>query len=187
AFPSSWFQTGGFRVSLAWLAVSPNALAEAPARTVTATPDNAFQAMFESYGNDNTLLDDWTGADGALSVVLPDGRVVWDFSDTFLGLVNADGSRPGGQPFINNSMIVQDNGALAETWHGGTAQSPTSLIIPLDQNSWYWVGDMTVEGDRLRVCVMEWLLAAPGVLGFSRSRLGREGSMGLHINMHLDC
>ncbi|PYJ78590.1 MAG: DUF4185 domain-containing protein, partial [Verrucomicrobia bacterium] len=86
--------------------------------------------MFESYGNDNTLLDDWTGADGALSVVLPDGRVVWDFSDTFLGFVNRDESRPPGQPFINNSMIVQDSGALVQTLHGGTAQSPTSLIIP---------------------------------------------------------
>ena len=166
ALARRWFQRGGFLVSLAWLAVSSNALAEAPARTVTATPDNAFQAMFESYGNDNTLLDDWTGADGALSVVLPDGRVVWDFSDTFLGLVNADGSRPGGQPFINNSMIVQHNGALAQTLHGGTAQSPTSLIIPVDQNSWYWVGDMTVEGDRLRVFVMEFIRTGPGIFDF---------------------
>jgi len=122
--------------------------------------------MFESYGNDNTLLDDWTGSDGALSVVLPDGRVVWDFSDTFLGFVNSDGSRPPGQPFINNSMIVQDNGALVQTLHGGTAQSPTSLIIPVDQSAWYWVGDMTVEGDRLRVFVMEFIRTGPGPFDF---------------------
>src|SRR6266581_4741724 len=78
-----------------------------PAITVKARPDAVFQALFESYGNDNSLLDDWTGADGVLSASLPDGRVVWDFSDTFLGLVNEDGSRPPGQPFINNSVIVQ--------------------------------------------------------------------------------
>lgn len=153
-------------MSLATAVPSSNSLAEAPAPTVTVTPDNAFQAMFESYGNDNTLLDDWTGADGALSVLLPDGRVLWDFSDTFLGFVNRDGSRPGGQPFINNSMIVQDSGALVQTLHGGTAQSPTSLIIPGDQDAWYWVGDMTVEGDRLRVFVMEFIRTGPGTFDF---------------------
>jgi alkanesulfonate monooxygenase SsuD/methylene tetrahydromethanopterin reductase-like flavin-dependent oxidoreductase (luciferase family) len=52
--------------------------------------------------------------------VLPDGRVVWDFSDTFLRLVNSDGSRPPRQPFINNSMIVQDGDALVQTLHRGT-------------------------------------------------------------------
>ena len=163
-----WFQRGGFLVSLAWLAASTNALAEAPARTVMVTPDSTFQAMFESYGNDNTLLDDWTGADGALSILLPDGRVLWIFSDTFLGFVNNDGSRPPGQSFINNSMIVQDNGALVQTLHGGTAQSPTSLIIPGDQNAWYWVGDVTVEGDQLRVFVMEFIRTGPGIFDFQR-------------------
>ena len=123
---------GVFFVSFAL--VTSNALAEMPAIVVTATPDSAFQALFESYGNDNTLLDDWTGADGALSVLLPDGRVVWDFSDTFLGLVRSDGSRPPGQPFINNSMIVQDGDALVQTLHGGTPASPTSFIIPTDRN-----------------------------------------------------
>ena len=166
ALARHWFQSGGVLVALAWLAASSSSLAEAPAPAVTVTPDNAFQAMFESYGNDNTLLDDWTGADGALSAVLPDGRVVWDFSDTFLGRVNSDNSRPPGQAFINNSMIFQDSGALVQTLHGGTAQSPTSLIIPVDQNSWYWVGDMTVEGDRLRVFAMEFVRTGPGIFDF---------------------
>ena len=147
--------------------VTSNALAEAPPTIgVTVTPDNAFQALFESYGNDNTLLDDWTGADGAMSVLLPDGRVVWDFSDTFLGLVRSDGSRPPGQPFINNSMIVQDGDALGQTLHGGTPASPTSFIIPTDRDSWYWVGDMTVEGDRLRVFVMEFIRTGGGGFDF---------------------
>jgi hypothetical protein len=80
----------------------------------------------------------------------------------FLGFVNSDKSRPESQPFINNSMIVQDSGALVQTLHGGTAQSPTSLIIPVDQNAWYWVSDMTVEGDRLRVFVMEFIRIGSG-------------------------
>src|SRR5439155_22392086 len=92
------------------------------------------------------------------------------FSDTFLGFVNSDGSRPPGQAFINNSMIVQDNGALVQTLHGGTAQSPTSLIIPVDQNSWYWVGAMTVEGNRLRAFVMQFIRTCP--VGFDFQRVG---------------
>jgi hypothetical protein len=166
AFARHWFRPGGFLVLLAWLVASSTALAEAPAPTVTVTPDTVFQAMFDSYGNDNTLLDDWTGSDGAMSVVLPDGRVVWDFSDTFLGFVNSDGSRPGGQPLINNTMIVQDGDALVQTLHGGTAESPTALIIPTDQDAWYWVNDMTVETDRLRVFVMEFVRTGPGIFDF---------------------
>jgi len=138
----------------------------APAVKITVTPDAVFQEMFESYGNDNTLLDDWTGSDGILSVSLPDGRVLWDCSDTFLGLVNSDGSRPSGQPFINNSMIVQDGGALVQTLHGGTPALPTSFFIPTDQNSWYWVQDMTVEGDRVRVFLMEFTRTGPGPFDF---------------------
>jgi hypothetical protein len=158
-------ELGAFFVSFAL--VTSNALAEAPPTIgVTVTPDSVFQALFESYGNDNTLLDDWTGADGALSVLLPDGRVVWDFSDTFLGLVRSDGSRPPGQPFINNSMIVQEGDALVQTLHGGTPASPTSLIIPTDRKAWYWVGDMTVEGDRLRVFVMEFIRTGGGGFDF---------------------
>ena len=153
-------------ISFVFLMVDSNALGAAPAVAVTVTPDTAFQTLFQSYGNDNTLLDDWTGADGALSVLLPDGRVVWDFSDTFLGLVRSDGSRPPGQPFINNSMIVEDGDALVQTLHGGTPEAPTSLIRPADQDSWYWVGDMTVEGDRLRVFVMEFTRTGGGIFDF---------------------
>jgi len=138
----------------------------ASAVVVTVTPDAAFQAMFETYGNDNTLLDDWTGSDGVVSVELPDGRVLWDFSDTFLGLVNADGSRPPGQPFINNSMIVQEGDSFVQTLHGGTPAAPTSLFISTERRSWYWVGDMTVEGDRVRVFLMQFTRTGGGIFDF---------------------
>jgi len=74
--------------------------------------------LFTTYGNDNTRHDDWTGADGTYSVRLPSGRELWVFSDTFLGQVNPDGSRPpvveegGTTVFINNSFAVERDGRL---------------------------------------------------------------------------
>lgn len=50
-------------------------------------------ATFTNYANHTP--DGWTGADSTFSVGLPDGRIVWLFSDTFLGPINPDGvSRP---------------------------------------------------------------------------------------------
>ena len=153
-------------VFIALISIHGQVLGEVPEAAVKVAPDTVFQAMFAAYGNDNTLLDDWTGADGAMSILLPDGRVVWDFSDTFLGFVNSDGSRPSGQPLINNTVVVQQTGALVQTLHGGTAQSPSALIVPGDQDAWYWVGQMAVEGDRLRVFVIEFIRTGPGIFDF---------------------
>ncbi|TDC46584.1 DUF4185 domain-containing protein [Jiangella ureilytica] len=113
---------------------------------VSATPDAELNSTFTTYGNDNTALDDWTGADGTYSVPLPDGRVFWVFSDTFLGRVDADGGRSpvtdeGGEtPFINNSFVVQDGDELS-TVYRGSADDPEPLLPPVDDSHWFWAGD----------------------------------------------
>jgi hypothetical protein len=101
---------------------------------------------FGSYGDTSGR---WTGADSTVSVALPDGRLIWLFSDTFLGTVNADGSRPRSSPFINNSIVVQEGTSLVSTYHGGTLSAPTSLI-PAPANEMYWVNDAVVEGNTVR-------------------------------------
>ncbi|MFL5885714.1 MAG: DUF5005 domain-containing protein [Thermoleophilaceae bacterium] len=90
----------------------------------------------------------WTGGDGAYSTRLPDGREVWAFGDTFLGRVNADGSRPADAPMVHNSLVVQD-GTRLTTLHGGTSAQPSSLVSPADPASWYWSGTPVVEGSKL--------------------------------------
>jgi hypothetical protein len=160
-----------FAIGLAFLAVaavgvsrpaSSMAAGCAPRVKVSAAPDVAFNQMFAAYGNDNTLTDDWTGGDGAYSVPLPDGRVVWMFSDTFLGTVNPNGTRPTSTPLINNDFVLQEGGTLVETLHGGPAAHPTSLIVPEDA-SWAWMGDATVEGDRLRQFTSTFVRTGPGM------------------------
>ena len=90
-----------------------------------ARPDLILDRLFTAYGNQG---GHWTGGDRTASVALPDGRIVWLFSDTFLGPVNPDHSRPGTAPFVHNSMVVERDGKLGPTLTSGTAARPGSLV-----------------------------------------------------------
>ncbi|MER7396236.1 hypothetical protein ABT381_12035, partial [Streptomyces sp. NPDC000151] len=84
-------------------------------------PEPRLTSAFARYGDDNSRLDDWTGGDGTHSVRLPDGRVLWLFSDTFLDRVEGP-PNPKGQPhswrrkadgggppaLLRNSLVVGD-------------------------------------------------------------------------------
>src|SRR6185369_4369726 len=66
-----------------WLA-SRAALAQCvlPPAPQPAVPDAAFDALFTQNG------PGWTGGDGTFSTLLPDGRHLWMWSDSFLGTVD---------------------------------------------------------------------------------------------------
>jgi hypothetical protein len=119
-------------------------------------PDEVFNALFTRYGGG------WTGGDGTFSVLLPDGRTVWMFGDTFLGTVDRDRSRPATSPLIHNSFVVQDNKSLT-TFRGGSAGKPEALITPSDGSSWYWPGDGTVENNKLRVFLRKFQRTGDGM------------------------
>ncbi|WP_371405873.1 DUF4185 domain-containing protein [Kribbella sp. NBC_00662] len=103
--------------------------------TARTTPHVAPESLLNAYSNTGK---GWTGADSTYSVALPGGRTAWIFSDTFLGPVNPDGSRPTTAPFINNSFVIQQGKSL-KTVTGGTPSSPTALIPP-PSDGWYWIG-----------------------------------------------
>jgi hypothetical protein len=109
--------------------------------TATAQPHVAPEGLLNAYSNTG---QGWTGADSTYSVPLSGGRTAWIFSDTFLGPVNPDGSRPTTTPFINNSFVVQQGGTL-KTVTGGTATNPTAPVPP-PSNGWYWVGAAQTSG-----------------------------------------
>ncbi|MBM7168624.1 DUF4185 domain-containing protein [Streptomyces sp. G44] len=94
-------------------------------RTVASwSADDKATGEFARYGDDGTRTDDWTGGDGTHSVRLPDGRVLWLFSDTFLGQVHAP-PNPAGQPHTwrdtsapmvrNSAVVMSRSGALRRT------------------------------------------------------------------------
>lgn len=97
----------------------------------------------------------WTGADSTYSVPLRDGSLAWIFSDTFLGPVEADGSRPQSTPFLNNSIVLQDGDELS-TVTGGTAGDPESIVGPDPDGAWHWFGaGLATRAGDLQVGVLD--------------------------------
>ncbi len=130
-----------------------------PRFTVEALP--AYDAAFERPSG-------WTGGDGAHTVALDRGRVLWLFGDTFIGRVQ-DGRRVGSQ-LVNNSVAVQ-SGALPSdaslhfvlrTLPDGR---PLAFLQPADGVGWLWPyhGVRTSEGLFLFLLQIE---RAEGPAGF---------------------
>ncbi|MEU4474666.1 phospholipase A2 [Micromonospora sp. NPDC023888] len=121
----------------------------------------AANAMWTAYGNSGGRH--WTGGDRTVSVALPDGRVAWLFSDTYLGTVNADGSRPP-SAMVHNALVVQDESGLVETRYGGTPTEPKSFMCDDSVGLGCWVADAIVDGSTVRVLVNNYESVGPGAL-----------------------
>jgi hypothetical protein len=145
----------------------PLAAAAAPTcADVSASVDSELTDRFGEYGD---TAGRWTGADSAYSVELPDGRIAWIYSDTFLGEVNETHGRPLDSPFIHNSINVDDDGAIT-TYTGGTTDAPESLVKVAggdEAKDWYWFGDATVHGDELQVMLVEFVKTGDGIFDFA--------------------
>ncbi|MGW0911274.1 DUF4185 domain-containing protein [Streptomyces sp. NPDC002784] len=116
-------------------------------RTVRAwSADQRLTSEFARYGNDASRTDDWTGGDGTHSVRLPDGRVVWLFSDTYLGQVHAPPNPVGESyawrdttaPMVRNSAVVMRDGRLESTL-------PAPLFPDPAPGQWRWPVAARVE------------------------------------------
>ncbi len=140
------------------LACHPQSHTDYP-RLPAVAPDAAFNRLFAAQAKG------WTGADGTISIRIPDGRTLWLFGDSFLGRVNPDGTRPGDSPFIRNSALVQSDGLLTPLY-GRRQGAPAALFQPAVQDEWYWPGDGTPEGHRLLVFLHRYRQARPGLWGW---------------------
>ncbi|MEU4485124.1 DUF4185 domain-containing protein [Streptomyces purpurascens] len=117
------------------------------ARTVDSwQADDGLTAEFARYGDDASRTDDWTGGDGTHSLRLPDGRVLWLFSDTFLGRVYGP-PNPAGEshawrdtaaPLVRNSAVLMREGRLETTL-------PAPLFADPAPNQWRWPVAARVE------------------------------------------
>lgn len=142
--------------------------------TSTKVPDTPFDRKFmKMFARDCCGV---TGADGEYSVLLPDGRTVWIFGDSFLGTVNPDRSREKRKPwFIRNSMAVQEADTLRSLYQVIDGWE-SSLVIPpnapkgkqfSEDSLWYWPGDGFIENGKLKVFMTGFYQAKPGDWGFA--------------------
>lgn len=106
--------------------------------SATSSVNQELTDTFTQYAN---TAGAWTGGDSTYSMKLSKGRTGWFFSDSFLGDVADDGSRPKDSPFVNNSVVIQKKNGEMSTITGGTPQAPDGIIPPEPDGRWYWIGD----------------------------------------------
>jgi hypothetical protein len=126
------------------------------------TPDDSWDAVFDRR-------DGWTGADGAGTVALGDGRMLWLFGDTWISSIRA-GKRLPGATMVNNSIAVHaidhaagwqvpDPKSVRFSWGANDADGRrTAWVKPsarmagkessAESREWFWPtgGGLAVEG-----------------------------------------
>lgn len=134
-----------------------------PPVVISAAPNTYQQNLFNAYSNSGV---GWTGADSTYSACLPGGREMWIFSDTLLGPVNPDGTRPQDTQFLNNSLVIQQGNRLS-TVTGGTPQARTNIFQPETPGNWYWTGSGIVTGQVWQQIVIEFKRTGSGMWDFA--------------------
>jgi hypothetical protein len=104
----------------------------------------------------------WSGGDGAHSVDLGDGRVLWLFGDSFVDGLNQAGE-PG--PMLRNSLVVQQGGCFSMVSYGG----PGDRVAPLpaaDPDEWLWATGAVVDPQGMVKVTAMRMVKAPGDAGW---------------------
>jgi len=132
--PRSW--------RIVWTALIPLLIGAGPPAIDSATPAPDLDVLFKQS-------DGWIGGDGAYSIALSPRRILWLFSDSWIGKIR-DGHRTDAT-IVNNTIGVQ--GGLGERVTYSIARSlngkPKALIVPSDGHGWFWLQAGVTHGSRL--------------------------------------
>jgi len=124
---------------------------------VTAAPDSALDNLFQSYG-DRAAGTTWSGGDGTESVALPDGRELWLFADSVLGMVT-NGRRIYSQtPFVHNVLLTEVRGVLTSSLYTPGGNQPSAYVSLRSQDPvgiGFWPGASVVSDGTLQVLGLE--------------------------------
>lgn len=97
----------------------------------------------------------WRGADGAASVDLGKGKVLWLFGDTFIS--DSAGSRRKSE-IIRNSIAIQ-NGYDLDTasvkYYWNSFEKKPTAFFQAKNKEWYWPGHGIMIKDRLLIFLMK--------------------------------
>lgn len=128
-------------------------------------PAPAWEALFRQR-------DGWIGADGAYSVALGPRRIVWLFSDTWVGKIR-DGKRTDAT-IVNNTLAVQEglDPATAKVEfviRRDSAGKPEAFLKPDDGRGWFWLHAGVMANDKLYLFLLQIeRTGSPGVFGFKQ-------------------
>lgn len=120
--------------------------------------------------NRSTTGPTWLAGDNDLSYQLPDGRTLWVFNDSFISGGSGDVNDTTRNDlvhvgrFVRNAAVVEDVdgtlidlGATDRNNNGQAAYFETleEIVVNGSQKNFYWVGDMVMEGDMIKVYLTE--------------------------------
>ena len=126
---------------------------------ISAQIQNSIPSNFKvSEINDSLFTNDnnWRGADGAATVDLKNGKILWLFSDTF---IDTSGTRNRAKSLmINNSVAIQDGYSLNRSklkyyWRGNGKVPASFFDIPGE--NWFWTGHGIVVKNQLVIFLFE--------------------------------
>jgi hypothetical protein len=135
-----------------------------------AFPDVEYDTLYNSFFERDS---GWNGADGAYSVLLPDGRILWTFGDTFFGPIDSGRVRNGEKNvMVRNSGIIQ-KGEETDSFVSLNSgfQKDTKTFVPYkdaeEHEHWYWPLDATVYNNQLQMVLMHMKKVGEGMWGFA--------------------
>jgi hypothetical protein len=129
---------------------------------IQATPWTEADALFRSDPR-------WLGSDGAYSIDLGDGRVLWLFGDTFISTSFLRTRRLA--KMIRNSVGLQtgyDPSAASMLFTWRTEGGKPSSFFPEEGETWFWPGHGIALEDRLIVFLMATRSTSEGI-GFEHT------------------
>ncbi len=117
------------------------------------------EPKFEVNEVDNSMFTSdkfWRGADGAASIDLENGKILWLFSDTFIDPKGS--SKRRNAKMINNSIAIQEGNDLDQGkmsfYYKGKKRKPEAYF-DLPGKNWFWTGHGTLVKDKLIVLLFE--------------------------------
>jgi len=146
------------------------AVACAPAGRLAASAGQAFTLAAEPWPEANRSFRGdprWLGGDGAGSVDLEDGRVLWLFGDSFVD-PRGTGDRHNAE-IVRNTVAVQTgydpSAASVDFFWGRNPQGAPDAYFPRAGPDWYWPGS-GIRAERPLVVFLMTVAPADNELGF---------------------
>jgi len=134
----------------------PLLLALGPGAQYSAAPEGGYIEAKEIGSAAFTRDKVWRGGDGAATVDLGNGRVLWLFGDTFID-TKASGKRSNAT-MVHNSIAIQTGYKVKKNnirfYHGGKRGNPKSFFRK-SSKTWFWPGQGVMVNEKLIIFLCE--------------------------------